>query len=1722
MSREHGELPLDIDRARRLFLFLRDLTELRTRTIRDFEDYERTTWFGDLPTDRRVWSVFHNASPDVDRDTWIELERVNVDRAPTVPDELSPWIVRSQVPRFDLDEPGLVDPEEHEAERPQTVDDLYRNYVNTQWLPWARTRRELEPAHRCYTELFSMSERRQALGEVFELVVGVGLLTWNRHGQRIRRHMITTPVEISVDSETGRIEVRSTETEGRNRVELDMLEIDDRGPTEAVSRLNAEVENADPLDLVNSSQRLLSEWMNVSRPDGEVETTLDRIAATNDLRVAIAPALILRPRGQRTLHELLDSIARQLEEVDELPENIRSLVSTDEPANGGSEAVTFEDPEVYFPLPANDEQRAIIDRMKRERGVLVQGPPGTGKSHTIANLISHLLAQGKRVLVTSHTERALRVLRDKLPDEIQPLCISLLGADRESIQDLEGAIGQISTRQSDWSGTASTARQTDLRGTLDRSRRSRAEALASLRQIREGDTHGTTVGRYQGTTMQIAQTLASERHQLGWIDDEITEPEPPLSDSEFTELVSLTWSLPLDADAISRVGLPDPDDLTSADDLEGLVREEARLESQRAEALTTFGIWLNALDGKSLEQIAAAADALAAHLSILDATQATDGWGPDSARDLADGRGGTWRALFNEVSTLHATISEAASTLDTTVVVPTEVTPLAARAGFRDLIAYVRDGGKLRTGLFASGAARGHRLLLEETRVDGSAPTEEQHLTQAESHLTIHIALQDLDRAWGSRLTIRDSESFAIQTAAFDQERASLGQILELEHTRDAANSALTAIIEMPALDWLDGAEVSRLLTALRAAQRYREADAVRAQIEAGRARLGAKAHPAIESLRDAIDERTVAAYRSSLEHLRELRDIAAKADRRRELQHHLASAPLLVRALQRDDETVWQDRASRFSTAWGWAYANHELERILDPDAPLRLAQEIDREERRERKALADLSAELSWARMFESLTNHQATALTAWTSAVRKIGKGTGKYAAQHRRTARAYMAEAREAIPAWIMPMYRVAESVSAQPEPFDVVIIDEASQSGVEALFLFYMAKQVIVVGDDEQIAPEAVGVNLQVVQRLQQQHLEGLPFMELFEPTTSLFDQANMRFRGGRIRLREHFRCMPEIIEFSNRLSYRDQPLIPMRQFGADRLSPIKTVHLPDGYREGGRQAINRPEAEEIVTRIQKILTDPRYDDATIGVVSLQGEHQARLIETRLIERIGPQVMTEREIVCGDAYAFQGDERDVMFLSLVAAPNTSIGSLSKIQDRRRFNVAASRAKDQVWLVHSSTLDDLSTTDVRRTLLEYYLKPEIEHLEELAEFDDSILNDPFDSRFEQDVYLQIRRRGFRVIPQVRVAGYRIDLVIEGGSTRLAVECDGDEWHGAEQWEADSARQRTLERTGWRFVRIRGSSFYRDPEAALEAVWKRCDELDITPGGASRLDRSTAVSPITTEAGHEVRADFSQSRPVQPDVLPRGEPGIWPQRATVEDQSSTGEAAGGTRDEDPTSSPATAPIEPLPHGFPSPSRSAGIAHDDPAPGGHIPHPKEAGPHSRAPSNTGLEPYIAWSGSGYPDPREARRLENADHLIEIIRTEGPVTADRAFSLFIRAAGFSRVTRQARSALNQGLFHLDGQVDINEFATPATNWPQRTLRVNGTPPVVVRELGPRDLYEVPLDEVAQLMRQLRVDQHAPDDEDLMRALLDRYARVRLGSSVKPYLAAALRLASTL
>jgi very-short-patch-repair endonuclease len=339
------------------------------------------------------------------------------------------------------------------------------------------------------------------------------------------------------------------------------------------------------------------------------------------------------------------------------------------------------------------------------------------------------------------------------------------------------------------------------------------------------------------------------------------------------------------------------------------------------------------------------------------------------------------------------------------------------------------------------------------------------------------------------------------------------------------------------------------------------------------------------------------------------------------------------------------------------------------------------------------------------------------------------------------------------------------------------------------------------------------------------------------------------------------------------------------------------------------------------------------------------------------------------------------------------------------------------------------------------------------------------------------------GYRVLPQYEVAAARIDLMVEGLRSRLAIECNGEYWHGPDRWEQDQVRQRRLERAGLKFFTVWESAFRRDADETLEPLWHVLEQMGIQPLGSGEsvvLDMdgyvpTESVSDSKNSASEENEVDINGAAAATSTVS-TGSPAPGTAQTTSSEPSANvdADADGATRASSPPLSEIADPDTPL---F--------AAASSPAP-------------------AGVEQYVAWQPRALPDPRIAHARDLTDGLKEIIAAEGPVLCNRAYQQFARAAGVMKLHSTTRGRFNQaiqkgvnaGLFELsDGygtQYQMNRF-----------VRLKGTPLVKLRTLGPRTIHEVPPEELAAMMRQIAEKSQTATREQLFRLVLDAYGLVR-------------------
>lgn len=1693
-----------VNRATRLFEFLARAQRIKETPVRQAASYNeregRVFWLGDLPSHEAVRSAHRGEKPD--EAALLSVERVPRTPPPPPPEALLPWLDGEQFedpgvePVFD-DQGGLDEGRGSVALQIPAPEDLaareraksdFDEWLQL-WRSWAEDALDAEPVRDLYQALFSWGDRAASNPEDLEVVMAVGLLQWAPPNHDVvSRHLLTVPAEVRFARGSGLMSV-GLAGGGGPALELDML---DAGATPKAGHLqDARVELAEiPVEALLSEPEIalpLRSLAHILDPACSYEGGDSRGQSSNPV-VRFAPALIFRKRSGRSMLRALESVRDQLLEADAVPDGLVRLVEVVEQPDGGESPGRrdSEPHEVLLPLPANDAQLRIVERVDTQRQTVVQGPPGTGKTHTIANLICHLLAKGDRVLVTAQTDRALLELKDKLPSDIAELCVSVAGRNRSDQAEMKATIDGLNRRASEYRNEDSEKRLLERASRLDQIRRRKSEITSLLLAAREQETQTQAIAGREGTPSQIAERHAADAERFSWLldFDPSDREDPPLDRDETAELLDLLakenvrsvpsgtkpWSYDLDA-------LPHPDEVAG---IVSELNEAKRVLDAASDVTVGLSDHVNNSPAEVLRSLAD--DWNATHDEVDRILTSVGDWTEVALRDVFAGRVGAWKDRHRQIDDL---LDGAASQLEQIPSALEISAPDDGLGALREqaaaLLEHLDAGGRI-GGIMKPRTVRNAAPLLEKVKVGGVPPLDAESLRRFLSWTEAAAALDRAERLWPSDVAIPHEDTLDERLSWNRDELSLLGRVVDVAEKMAGIRRRLTEVglsglrVEEPN----DCRRLVGLADRVRATERHAESLDALGELQSRANELRGDDDPpselaaALDALRDANPN----GYAEHLRGLKQRETVVRAGARRDELLQRLATATTgLVTALRRAESgALVLAQTALLDDAWSWYRVAMWIQSMAATDV-LGLERELQSLRDQEQNVLAELAANRAEASAITRLGEKERVALETYAQAVRRLGKGTGKHAPRHRREAEQALVRCGTAVPAWIMPLYRVAEQLQMAPDLFDVVIIDEASQAGPEACLLQYLARRLIVVGDDKQVSPAGVGISVDELQKHRDQLLSDLPSSEgLADREHSFFDMAVLRY-GTAVTLQEHFRCVPEIIEFSNRVAYRPErvPLIPVRQLGAGRLEPIRTAYVADGYQTGtsGRM-INEPEAEALVRQVLMCCSSREYESKTMGVISLTGSAQARLIEKLLLDELGPSEFKNRDLRCGDATDFQGSERDVMFLSMVVAPveGKRTTALTRKIYLQRFNVSASRARDQMWVFHSVSRSELTNKeDLRFQLLDHCEMHQAAASAQRPGVPDEVpedhLVDPFDSLFEQKVFNKIVRRGYRCASQYEVYGFRIDLVVEGLGSQFAVECDGDAWHGPEQFESDLGRQRELERCGWTFFRVRGSLFHADPDKALEPLWGLLGEHGITPVE----DEPPLEEPVPPALGE---ASFRKyESPLRLNAAARREAradGPPPEEKT---DSQNGHARP-VQDAQPETS-RTVPGAPSSEGQTPPDPPdqldlhASSELSRPSAGSPAQAPAEVEPMS-------VSNYDAWDpeASSFRAVRPSSSEERIAALSSIVAVEGPILGRRLFDLYARSAGVPQLTKGIEGLM---IAAVREAVDGGELvrSDPLGEWAvaNMTFRLPDQPAVILRERGPRQFTEVPPEEVA-------------------------------------------------
>ncbi|MFD8079339.1 AAA domain-containing protein [Streptomyces sp. NPDC059718] len=1356
------------------------------------------------------------------------------------------------------------------AQWPPEVVKAYEKWAE-RWRRWAQDELEAQPYRRQYQQLYRMAKKVQQDSDHYEVVLAVGLVQIGaeRPSARVRRHLLTAPVALAVDADSVEVTVSLLSDESCRLEDTDFLSESDGYTSEFIASVRAQVEEVGFHPLDDPATAALQTWaqrafgLDRSLPfDAGVEHP-DLTEEAGAGWVHRAPALILRENSRRSAIGFYESIARHLKKPGaRSPLGLAQLLyELEQPqrvawGSGGRPVPPALGPEALFPMVANAAQRDVLDRLRRDTSVVVQGPPGTGKTHTISNLIAALLAEGKRVLVTSAKDQALEVLRNQLPPRMRDLCVLQRNPGQGGRSDVQRSLAALARLRA----TTDTAvlRQRMEDGERDRvSLQAEQAALRDqLRAVRETEwyVHGEVAPGYRGRLDDIVTAVEAAAGDYSWCPPlpDPGEPWPPVTTDEAERMVTLVArhgrqilespaqscpdpaSVPAPQDVTSRLTrLRDAEQaltaLGSPPEAEELAQHLAEASPDRLEGLEVLCVRAQ----QALQHVGLSAD---------PGTWAERAW---TSRALHDGLAQHRQTLWDSVRMASRRARETQGRIAAGAFPHVDIPALSdsqereyLTAG-RELEAHLRGGGTLGGRWLKPAVVKRARLLLEQCRVDGMPPQGAEQVAAVVSHLQLRSHARVLRERWQGVGEPPEADGIEQVVAELLDRAVTLEAVDACVEAIRQVHGALPALgADTPVTTFAQWGMVREAVGRARVLIQVRAAEAEVAETARVLPAPGPRTPGEVQHLADAVAARDAQAYREAVEAL--VVAYQREADRREAgkiFQQLAAAHPALAAAYAGSaEDAAWRMRLAGLPNAWAWRQAQAFLDAHLQPGREAQLQGRLTRVETRLRQVVVDLVCDRAAAHCLERMTLQHKQALAAYGSAIANAGQVTTGYGRRHMKNARSAMRDAQGAVPAWIMPLRQVTETLAPEPDSFDVVIVDEASQVGLDGLLLLWLAPRIIVVGDDRQCAPFYNQSKHERITQIFDERLAGLKDWqrEGFDPKSNLYDLLSARFTEV-VRLTEHFRCMPEIIKWSSTQFYPDNELVLLRQHGADRLPPLKTVHVPEGHCEGRRERlINRPEAEAVVDQLLRLTQDPAYASSTMGVIILRYGAQTQLVQNLIDTRIDPAARERHKITVGTAEQFQGDQRDVILLSMVIDGDNTRAVTSR-DDQRRFNVAASRARNQMWLFHSVTPDQLSSKDLRHSLLTYMLNPPPPYPPSppLGTVSPDHEQAPFQSLFEQKVFLHIKERGYHVVPQWEVNGKFIDLVVIGDHGRLAVECDGSPYHSSpEQIRHDTERERELRRAGWTFWRIRSSAFALSPQEALTGLWEQLEVLGIQP--------------------------------------------------------------------------------------------------------------------------------------------------------------------------------------------------------------------------------------------------------------------------------------------------
>ena len=1333
---------------------------------------------------------------------------------------------------------------------------------------WVEEQKKIEVVRNLFDTLYNKYLVLDRDSDTLELVVANGLV--KVPNEDICYPILLKKVNFSIDTEKNIISITDASDNDfiTQELYLNFLAEVENINLDKVFYLEDKIveNNIHPISKNDIIKDFFREFIHNLNPRAQFIEDLDKKNKESIITIEWKPILFIRKKDDGKV-EAINNIIKDIENGGEIPEYLSELVGV----IGSDKRAVEPIPDILFTKETNNEQIEIIKSLYSHRAVVVQGPPGTGKTHTIANLLGHFLAEGKNVLITSQTKKALDVLKEKIPTDIQDLCISMLDDDSS---DLGNSVESISEKL----GYLNLETLKNEYEEIENQRNELKEDIKNIKRkifnIKYQESHPIIYNNESITLREAGEFLRKNQRELDRIPGIVSSGVTcPINNENLTFLKSgYKKSVSKEEEKEIELGLNKLSDFWTLEEFKEMLENKKEIMSRLDLLLKNKKYHINDnlfyVDDKMLIDLDKFKNYSGIDKIIPEDLKSIEDWKKDVCIAGTENSGDRkiWLEFIKDIRRLYDLTNMTKDQLFKKEVVYKDIDVSTAKK----LIIGLKKGIE-RPGFFFKHRLRKARKQISDKVTINNRILETLYDCNVALEYTTLIELKENTKnTWNILMTgnsllensnnknlYKQLYSYADQMEYllnwYDREKKTFLHKIEnagfekLNINKTEGNPIYVDEVNQ-IFDFIPSLE--ELIAIGKIALEYREVDIKRSEYLVKIENIIKENSPLGREIKNAILNENTDKYSETLEKLRVLSEKEVLYKKYKELLHDIKT---VANSWGEELENgLFNEKIENIYNVWRYKQISQKLKELAEKPY-FNLQADILEKSEELKKLTTDLVTKKTWYNIIKFIEEKDnlaiSQALKGWKQTIQKIGKGTGKNTNIHKKNAKEKMLLCQKVVPAWIMPLNKVFDTLNPVENKFDIVIIDEASQSDISSLILLYMAKKIIIVGDDKQVSPSDVGVNIDKINMFRRKYIKGKVVNDdLYGIRASLYSIVSTTFQP--ISLREHFRSVPEIIGYSNRTSY-DNQILPLRDSNSTILKPAIIDYKVNGKRDE-KSKINRVEAETIVSLIEACLAMKEYKNSTFGVISLLGDEQAELIQDLIVKRIPATEIENHKILCGNSASFQGDERDIMFISLVDSSEENkslrlVGEGVEGAIRKRYNVAISRAKDQLWIVHSIDKNNLKEGDLRKELFEY-----IDSLKENV-FDKTAIENITASDFENEVARHLLEKNYTIKQKWRVGSYDIDMVAIYDDKKIAIECDGKTLnHTEEEVIANLEEQEILERCGWEFIRVRASEYFRNPEKAIKDLIIQLDDKGVYPNHKEVYsDKNELLNNIKSES-------------------------------------------------------------------------------------------------------------------------------------------------------------------------------------------------------------------------------------------------------------------------------